>query len=190
MRLFAGLYEKALYYARHPKAERYLAGLSFAESSFFPIPPDVMLAPMCLARVSRAWRYAFLTTVFSVLGGVFGYLIGMFAFELIQPALQQTHYWTYYLQARDWFDHYGVWVVFIAGFSPVPYKIITITAGVTGMAFLPFVLASIIGRGLRFYLVAGLIRWGGERMEAALHRYVEPLGWLLVVLAVVAYLLA
>ncbi len=189
MRVFAGLYDKVLQYARHPKAEYYLAGLSFAESSFFPIPPDAMLAPMCLADRPRAWRYAFITTIFSVLGGAFGYLIGAFAFDFVAASLQASKYWEQYLQAQAWFERWGVWAVFLAGFSPIPYKIITITAGVTGMAFLPFVLASLIGRGLRFYLVAGLIHWGGERMESALRRHVEWLGWLLVVAAVALYLM-
>ena len=189
MRLFSPLYSRAMQWARHRHAQRYLAGLSFAESSFFPIPPDVMLAPMSLAKPSRALWFATLTTIASVLGGVFGYLIGMFAFEAVEPLLHSAGYYPKYLQAKAWFDEWGFWAVFLAGFSPIPYKVFTITAGVISMAMLPFVLASMIGRGGRFFLVAMLMAWGGERMEALLHKYVDRLGWLLVALVVAAVLI-
>jgi len=169
-------------WSRHPHAPRYLAGLSFAESSFFPIPPDVMLAPMSLAMPKKAWYYAGLTTFASVLGGLLGYLIGLFAFDLIEPYLHEWGYWEAYLTAQGWFERWGFWAIFIAGFSPIPYKVFTITAGVISMALLPFMLASAIGRGARFFLVAGLMSWGGERMEQALHRYVDRIGWVLVLL--------
>lgn len=187
MRFFSALYDRVLGWSRHRHAPHYLAGLSFAESSFFPIPPDVMLAPMALARPERAWYYATLTTIASVLGGLLGYLIGLFAFEMVEPLLHRTGYWDAYLQARDWFARWGFWAVFLAGFSPIPYKVFTISAGVVGMALLPFVLASLIGRGARFFMVAALMRWGGARMEAALRRYVDVLGWLLVALVLIAW---
>lgn len=189
MRLFSTLYARAMQWARHPRAPYYLAGLSFAESSFFPIPPDVMLAPMSLARPRRAWAYAALTTVASVLGGLAGYLIGWLAFESIQPFLQRTGYWDGYLAARAWFDAWGFWAILVAGFSPIPYKLFTIAAGVIGMPLLPFVLASAVGRGGRFFLVAGLMAWGGERMEKALHRYVDWIGWATVLVLILAYFL-
>jgi len=189
MRLFGKLYARAMQWARHRHAPYYLAGLSFAESSFFPIPPDTMLAPMALAQPERAWRLAALTTVMSVLGGMGGYLIGWLAFDLVAPLLQSAGYWNGYLAVREWFDRWGFWAIFIAGFSPIPYKLFTIAAGVVNMAFLPFVLASVIGRGARFFLVAGLMRWGGARMEEALHHYVDILGWLTVVVLVGAYFL-
>ncbi len=185
MRIFEPLYERVLAWSRHPHAERYLGMLSFAESSFFPIPPDVMLAPMCLAERRKAWRFATLTTLASVAGGIAGYLIGYFLFELIEPWLRTTHYWPAYLKARAWFDDWGVLAVFIAGFSPIPYKIFTIAAGAAVLAFPGFLLASLIGRGGRFYLVAGLIVAGGERMAAMLPKYVERIGWAVVMLAVV-----
>jgi membrane protein YqaA with SNARE-associated domain len=185
MRLFGPLYERVLEWSRHRHAERYLAALSFAESSFFPIPPDVMLAPMCLAERKRAWRYATVTTVASVLGGVAGYAIGYFLFELIEPWLQTTHYWESYLEARAWFDKWGVLAVFIAGFSPIPYKVFTIAAGAAVLTFPWFVVASFLGRGGRFYLVAGFIVAGGERMAALLPRYVERIGWAVIAVAVV-----
>ena len=187
MRLFGPLYDRVLGWAAHPRARWYLGGLSFAESSFFPIPPDVMLAPMALARPVDAWRLALLTTLTSVAGGVLGYLIGYFALDLVEPWIVSAGYWDGYLQVRGWFQTWGFWAVLAAGFSPIPYKLFTIAAGALGM-FLPvFVLASIIGRGGRFFLVAGLIRWGGAPMEARLRRNVEFLGWLFVGLLLVAW---
>ncbi|MCU7814436.1 MAG: DedA family protein [Candidatus Thiodiazotropha sp. (ex Lucinoma kastoroae)] len=181
MRLFSSLYARTMQWSRHPHAPAYLAGLSFAESSFFPIPPDVMLAPMSMARPKRAWYFAGLTTLASVIGGMLGYLIGMTGFDLIEPWLHNWGYWEGYQDTKEWFDRWGFWAIFLAGFSPIPYKLFTITAGVIGMAFMPFVVASAIGRGARFFLVAALMAWGGERMERALHRYVDRLGWLLVI---------
>lgn len=189
MPFFSAAYDKVLTWARHPRAPWYLAGLSFAESSFFPVPPDIMLAPMVLARPERAWRLAVVTTLASALGGLFGYLIGMFAFELVEPLLHRLGYWDAYLQARAWFATWGVWVVFLAGFSPVPYKIFTISAGAVSMAIVPFIAASVIGRGARFFLVAGLIRWGGSRMEDYLRRYIDRIGWFAIGAAVVVYIL-
>lgn len=189
MRLFRALYDKVLIWAGHRNAQWYLGGLSFAESSFFPVPPDVMLAPMVLARPRRAWYFAGLTTVASVAGGLLGYLIGMFAFELVEPLLHRLGYWDSYQHARDWFERWGVWVVFIAGFSPIPYKVFTITAGAMSMAWLPFVIASTIGRGARFFLVAGVVRWGGSRFEPMLRGYIDWIGWLAVLLVVVLYLI-
>lgn len=148
-----------------------------------------MLAPMCLARRDRAWQLALLTTVASVAGGMLGYVLGLFAFDLIEPWLRGSErLWSSFELAQAWFDRYGFWAVFLAGFSPIPYKVFTVGAGTIGMAFLPFLIASIIGRGARFYLVAGLIRFGGERMEAMLRRHVDTMGWALV--AVVVLVLA
>lgn len=187
MQIFSSLYAKVMLWARHKHAQWYLAGLSFAESSFFPIPPDVMLAPMSLAKPKRAIFYAALTTVASVLGGIFGYFIGLYAFDLIAPVIQSAGYWEKYELSKEWFEEWGFWAILIAGFSPIPYKVFTIAAGTLSMAFLPFVIASFIGRGLRFFLVACLLAWGGERFEQLLHRYVDRLGWAIVVLAILAY---
>lgn len=189
MKIFSALYAKAMQWARHPKAPWYLGGLSFAESSFFPIPPDVILAPMSLAKPKKAWYYAFITTITSVLGGILGYFIGVFAFDLIEPVLQSRGYYDKFELAKSWFDSWGFWAILLAGFSPVPYKVFTIASGVVGMAFLPFVIASIIGRGLRFYMVAGLMAWGGEPMEKKLHKYTDILGWGLVVIFVIIWLI-
>ena len=187
MQLFTPLYDKCMGWARHRYAVWYLSGLSFAESSFFPVPPDVMLAPMSMAQPARAWRYAAITTLASVLGGLLGYFIGFFAFDLIQPWLQESHYWDKYLHARNWFETWGFWAILVAGFSPIPYKVFTIAAGTLAMTMPLFVIGSILGRGGRFFLVAGLMAWGGPGMEQKLRLYVERLGWLVIVLAVVAF---
>ncbi len=186
MKFFSALYARAMQWARHPRAPWYLGGLSFAESSFFPVPPDVMLAPMSLARPDRAWWFALITTLASVVGGIAGYFIGMWAFDFIEPLLHELGYYEKYLQVRNWFDDWGFWAIFIAGFSPVPYKIFTITAGVISMSFFPFVIASLIGRGGRFSLVAALMAWGGKPMEEKLHKYMDLIGWSVVVVVIVA----
>jgi membrane protein YqaA with SNARE-associated domain len=185
MALFGAVYERALRWSRHPQAERYLALMSFAESSFFPVPVDVMLAPMCLANRRRAWRFAANATVFSVIGGLAGYAIGYLMFEAIEPWLETSRYWGAYQTSRDLFDSYGILAVFVAGFSPIPYKVFTIAAGVAALNLPGFFIASLIGRGARFFLVAALIVIGGDRFEASLSKYIERIGWIVVALAVV-----
>ena len=185
MRVFGPLYDRVLDWSRHRHAERYLAALSFAESSFFPIPVDVMLAPMALADRERAWRFATVATIFSVLGGVAGYAIGYGAFEVIEPWLAGTKYWSDYEASREWLDKFGFWVIFIAGFSPLPYKVFTIAAGVAVINFPVFVIGSLVGRAGRFFLVAGLIKLGGEKLETSLRRYVEVIGWAVTAIVIV-----
>ncbi|WP_297808008.1 VTT domain-containing protein [uncultured Methylophaga sp.] len=189
MQLFSRLYARVMIWARHKHAAFWLALVSFSESSFFIVPPDVMLAPMTLARPDKAWFYAGLTTVMSVLGGLLGYLIGLFAFHLAEPWLISLDYMHAYQQASAWFDEWGFWAIFVAGFTPIPYKIFTIAAGAANMMLLPFVIGSIIGRGMRFFLVAGLMRWGGPQLEASLHIWVDRLGWLTVLILIIGYLL-
>lgn len=191
MKIFGPLYDRVIQWSKHRYAERYLAVLSFSESSFFPIPVDVMLAPMCLANLGKAWRYAFIAMLFSVIGGVAGYFIGYGAFESIRPWLADSSYWAAYETSRDWFDRYGIWVIFIAGFSPIPYKVFTIAAGAAALNFPVFIVASALGRGARFFLVAGLLVWGGVQFEASLRKYVERIGWITVavVVAVIGWLM-
>jgi len=189
MKIFSTLFEKAIAWSKHQQAPKYLALLSFAESSFFPVPPDVMLAPMCLAMPAKAWRYALITTIASVLGGVLGYVIGATAFDVIQPYLQDSQYWSAFQKAEIWFNKWGVWAIFLAGFSPIPYKIFTIAAGALSMAIIPFVIASAIGRGGRFFIVAGLMKWGGAKMEENLKKYVDRIGWGSIAIAIVAFTL-
>jgi membrane protein YqaA with SNARE-associated domain len=186
MKLFTRLYEKVMGWSKHPHATYYLSALSFAESSFFPIPPDVMLAPMSVANPSKAWRFALITTITSVIGGILGYFIGAFAFQYIDPWLQTSAYLPKFEMVKTWFTQWGVWVIFVAGFSPIPYKLFTITAGVLSLALIPFVVASFIGRGARFFLVAGLLKYAGPKLEPIVMKYVEWLGWITVILLIAA----
>lgn len=178
MKLFEPIYTTILKWAKHKHAERFLAGVSFAESSFFPIPVDVMLAPMVLADKDKAWRYAAITTIMSVIGGMFGYLIGAFFFDAYgDQILNYFHAHDTFLSIQQKYADHGILIILLAGFTPIPYKIFTVTSGVLGIAFLPFVLLSLIGRGARFFLVAGLVRLGGDKLEETIHKQVEWLGW-------------
>lgn len=189
MKVFSGVYTKVMQWARHEYATYWLVFVSFSESSFFLIPPDVMLAPMSLARPDKAWFYAALTTIASVVGGLLGYLIGMFSLQMVEPWIIQFGYVEAYETAQQWFANYGFGAIFLAGFTPIPYKIFTIAAGAVGMLLLPFVLGSLIGRGIRFFLVAGLMKWGGSAFEQKLKLWVDLLGWSTVGLLVIAYLI-
>ena len=181
--MFRRLYDRVLVWSRHRHARRYLAGLSFAEATFFPVPPDVMLAPMVLAERSAAWRLAFLTTVSSVIGGLFGYLIGWLAIEAVLPLIERVGYLGAYQAAVGAFESYGVWFVMLAGFTPIPFKIITIAGGALGAPMLGFLVGSVVGRGARFYLVASIIWAGGERAAERLGDWVDLIGWLVVAAA-------
>jgi membrane protein YqaA with SNARE-associated domain len=186
MKFFSFLYNKMISWSLHKHAPYYLAGVSFAESSFFPLPPDVMLLSMSMAQPKNAWRYALITTFFSVLGGIFGYMLGYFAMEFIQPYIDASSYQQTFYMVQGWFLNYGVWVIFFAaGFSPVPYKLFTIAAGAMNMSLLPFIIASWFGRGLRFYLVSALMYYYGERLQNRLEPYIERIGWVVITLLVI-----
>lgn len=181
MKLFESLYRNVMQASAGPRAPMALSILSFLESFILPFPPpDVMLAPMSLAQPRKALRFATITLLASLAGGVAGYLIGVFGYELAQPWLVEWGYMPAFEKAMQWFQQWGFWAVLAAGFSPVPYKIFTITAGVLQLSFLPFMLASLIGRGARFYLVALLLARFGPALEDKLLRYIEYIGWTLV----------
>ncbi|MGB5224711.1 MAG: YqaA family protein [Arenicellales bacterium] len=191
MAIFGSIYNRVISWARHPHASYYLSGTSIAESSFFPVPVDVLLAPMVLARRDKAWWYASLATIGSVVGAVIGYYIGLFLFDQVaQPIINFYHFQEKFVYVQELFNEYGVWIIFIAGFSPIPYKIFTITAGVVGMPLLPFILTSLVARGARFFLVAGLVYAGGDKIDAVLEKRVEQIGWasvIIIVLAIIIY---
>ena len=147
-----------------------------------------MLAPMCLAKPKKSFYFALLTTVGSVVGGVFGYLIGLFSFELIEPLIEMLNYTEKLEHVMVWFTEWGFWAILIAGFSPIPYKFFTIAAGMLSMLFVPFVFASIIGRGARFFLVAFLVSLGGDTLRHKLNDYVEMIGWVTSFIIVVGLL--
>jgi membrane protein YqaA with SNARE-associated domain len=156
--MLASLYQWTLRLADHPRALWALAMISFIESSFFPIPPDVLMIPMILARPSRAWLIASVALVASVLGGLFGYAIGAFAFEQIgQPILTSLGKADAVAEFNTRFNDFGFWAVLTAGVTPFPFKVITIMSGWTGMPLATFVATSILARGLRFFLVAALL---------------------------------
>lgn len=189
MKLFKPLYEKAIVWARHRHAERFLAVLSFVEAIIFPVMPEVMLAPMTLARPQRWWRYASVSLAFSMLGAVVGYLLGHYAFEALRPVLDSLG-WLPKLDElvtklradvaqSPWT---AFWLLVLAGFTPVPLKIFTWASGIVGVPWPAFLASMIVGRGKRVFLLCGLIRLGGARAEAALHRYIEWIGWVTVVL--------
>lgn len=187
--LFAGLYRRCMSWAAHPHAERYLAGVSVIESIFFPVPTAFMLIPMVVARPDKAMRLASLATVTSVLGGMLGFLLGFLAITAIEPWIQQLGWWEKYQIAQQWFGDYGVWAVVIAGFSPIPFKLFTVSAGALSMAFVPFVLAALLGRAAHFFLIALLMAWAGPKMEPVVRRYIEWLGWAVIIIAIIAYVI-
>lgn len=179
------IYDKVLELSSRPRAMLWLFVIAFAESSFFPIPPDIMIIPMVLAMPQKAWKIAGLSLVASVIGGYFGYVIGMFGYEMIAKPLIAFYGYT---QAFDEFSRYyhewGAGIVFIAGLTPFPYKVITITSGVLGLNIWVFGLASILARGIRFYLIAFLLKRYGAPMKTFIEK---NLGWLTVVFVVLLF---
>lgn len=170
------VYDWSLRYAAHPKALWILAAFSFVESSFFPIPPDILLIPMILATPATAYRDAAVCTVSSVLGGFLGYAIGMFLYDAVAVPVFAFYNYTDQLEAfKGYYNAYGAWVVAMAGFTPFPYKVITITSGMTGLDLGVFTIASVLSRGARFFLLAFLLKRWGEPMKVFLEK---NLGWL------------
>ncbi len=187
-RWIRNLYAWVIGWAEKKQAEKALSALSFAESSFFPIPPDPLLIAMVTAKPKKWFRLASITTVSSVAGGVFGYMIGIIAIAAVMPVIINVGYEDAYHSAVDWFGRYGALAVIIAGFTPIPYKIFTIAGGAAGM-FLPlFILGSIIGRGGRFYLVAFLMYHFGKRYKDKIEQYIDILSLAFVVVLVLGFL--
>lgn len=195
MRLFGTLYARALVWARAPHAVYYLCGLSFVEAFIFPIMPEVMLAPMMLGKRAKAFFYANISLLFSLLGALVGYALGHWAYEGLKPLLsvhmqQVITVWVDTLRAdmnQHWLAMLGA--LTLAALQPViPMKLVTWAAGIVGVPLLPFLACMAIGRGKRVWLLALLIRLFGERAERMLHKHIEWIGW--VALAVLALLLA
>ena len=180
--MLRGLYDWTMGMAAHPRALWVLAVVSFAESSFFPIPPDVMLIPMVLAARERAWRIAAVCTVASVLGGFFGYAIGYWVFETVgRHVLDFYGYGDRYRQFQEMFAEYGLWIILIKGMTPIPYKLITIASGAAQFDLWVFAAASIATRGARFFLVAGLLWWIGQPIRTFIERRLTLLTTIFVV---------
>ncbi len=169
-------YNWTISFAGHPHAMWYLALISFAESSFFPIPPDVLLVPMTLARPASAWIIAGVCTISSVLGGLAGYAIGYFLYETIgEPLIAFYGYQEKFASFQDTFQEYGAWVVAMFGLTPFPYKVITISSGVAHLDVWTFALASLASRGARFYLEAALLKKFGAPIRSFIEQW---LGWI------------
>jgi membrane protein YqaA with SNARE-associated domain len=165
------LYDSVLALAGSRRAPVWLAVISFAESSVFPIPPDALLIPMCLARPHHAWRFALICSVSSVLGGALGYFIGYALFEVLaQPIIRLYHYEAAFERFKDTYAEWGLWVILVKGATPIPYKIVTIASGAASFNFVVFMLASIATRGARFFLVAALLRFYGEPVRVFIER--------------------
>ena len=186
MKIFQPLFERAIVWARHPHAPLLLTFLSFIEAIFFPVPPELMLAPMCVAQPRRGFYYAGLSLLGSVVGMFVGYMIGHYAIDLAMPLIEKMGYGAEFEDIKQQAADHGFWLLLIAGFTPVPFKIFTLASGAVGMPLLPFFAGGAIGRGKRVFLVAGTIRLGGEKAEATLRKYVEPIGWAALVLLVAA----
>lgn len=185
MKIFGPLYERTLAWAAHRHAPAYLTGLSFVEAIIFPVMPEVMLAPMCVAQPRRAFWFATLSLIGSMVGAVIGYALGHYAFEALKPMfaalgmLDNIEAGIATVQAKM---AESPWAVFtflvIGGFMPIPMKVFTWASGIVGVPMLQYVLSMLIGRGKRVFLLALVIRIGGPRAEAALRRYIEPVGWI------------
>ncbi len=170
------LYDWTMSLAARPKALHALGAVSFAESSFFPVPPDVLLIPMVLARPERAYTIAMVCTVASVLGGILGYAIGYFLFTTIGQAVFDF-YGMHDAPSRfqEWYREWGLWLILAKGLTPIPYKIVTIMSGAASFDFGVFIAASVLTRGLRFFIVAGLLRQFGEPIRAFIEKYLTLL---------------
>ena len=183
------LYDWVIHFADTPHGERALFVLSFAESSFFPVPPDVLLAPLTLGAPKKWFRFALSCSVASVLGGILGYLIGMFLWQQIGPWVF-AHMGGIGFTAENFdkfqqgYQEYDFWIVFTCGFTPLPYKVCTITAGVAKISFLGFMIASVVSRSARFFLVAGLFGWKGEAIRPFIEKYFNWLSLAFVLLLV------
>ncbi len=170
--MFRRLYDWMMTMAEHPRAAWALSMVSFIESSFFPLPPDIMLIPMVLAKRAKAFVYAAYASVSSVLGGMAGYAIGYFLFDTIgQPMLDFYGYGDKFDLFASQYNEWGAWIVLMAGLTPFPYKVITIASGVTGLAFPVFMVASIVARSIRFFAVSALLYWFGPQIRNFIEKY-------------------
>ena len=182
--MFRKMYEWVMRLAASRHAPASLAAISFAESSFFPIPPDVMLAPMVLARRDKAFLYAGICTIASVFGGLLGYAIGVWLEPLGQTILKVFGHPEGQAEFQKWFDQWGLWVILIKGATPIPYKLVTITAGLARFDLFTFVWASILTRGVRFFAVAAILKYAGPAMLKEFERRLNLYSVLLLILLV------
>jgi membrane protein YqaA with SNARE-associated domain len=189
--MFKSLYDRVIALSESPQAPYALAAIAFAESSVFPIPPDVILAPMSLAQPKLAWRYAAIATVASVLGGVVGYGIGALLFDTVGQWLIHLYGYGEKMAAlKETYARWGALVILIKGLTPIPFKLVTIVSGLLGYNFPLFVLLSIITRGGRFFLLAGALNYFGDPLRLALERHFAAFIALMAVTIVAGFFLA
>lgn len=172
-------YNWVIHWSKTPYGGIALFLIAVAESSFFPIPPDVLLIALCIGRPKLSFRFAALCSVGSVLGGMLGYGIGLFAFDSVGQALIHTYdpQGKVFNEVHHLYQTWGFWGVLVAAVTPIPYKVFTIASGVFKFSFLQFMLASVLGRSLRFFLVSGLIFWGGPGLQTWIDKYFDWLAW-------------
>ncbi len=183
--LTRSIYDYTLNLAAKQNALTWLFIISFIESSFFPIPPDIMIIPMVLATPKEAYKIAGVATIASVLGGCFGYFIGVYGFELIaRPLLEFYGYMAQFTKFENYYHEYGAWIVFGAGITPFPYKIITIASGVVHLDLVVFTIASVIARGMRFYLIAWLLKRFGDPMKVFIEKNLNLLSVIFLLLLI------
>jgi len=183
------LYDRTLALSGHKNADYALALISFIESSFFPVPPDVMLIPMVLAQRARAWMLAAICTLASAAGAVLGYAIGYFLWDTVGQSLVGVYGGqAAFDRFTGFYDSWGVWIVVAAAISFLPFKVATSASGVAGLAFVPFVLASLFGRAVRFFLVAGLVYAFGPQVRFYIERYFGPLSLAAIGLVLVGFI--
>ena len=187
------LYNWVVHFAQTKHGATALFCLSFAESSFFPVPPDVLLGPLALGAPKKWLRFALACSIASVLGGIMGYCIGMFLWSMIGQ-------WAYnhldviglteanFIKFQSWYDKYDFWIVFLCGFTPLPYKVCTISAGAARINFIGFLIASTVSRSARFFIVAGLVGWKGEKIRPFIEKYFNWLSLAFAVLLIGGFL--
>jgi len=190
MKLLRSLYNWTLAKAEHKYSAWILSLVSFAESSFFPIPPDILLIPMIIAKRMKAWTYAFICTFSSVLGGLVGYSIGYFFYNSIGILIIEFYHLSNSFNAfESYYNQYGILIVLGAGFTPFPFKFITIASGVFSLNIFLFIITAIVARGLRFYLLTGLLFIFGEKIKILIDRYFNILAILFFILLIGSVLL-
>ena len=189
MKILRKLYDWTLNKANHPKAPWFLSFISFIESSFFPIPPDIILIPMIIANRFKAWWYAFICTASSVIGGIAGYCIGFFFYSTIGiMILKYYSLGDQFANFESLYNENGMWIVLGAGFTPFPFKFITIASGFFHLNIVLFIIMALIGRGSRFYLIAILLRIFGNWIKNFIDKYFNLLAILFFILLIGSFI--
>lgn len=190
MRYIDKIYKWTLKKAGHPKAPSFLAFISFIESSIFPIPPDIILIPMILSNKSKAWLYALICTISSVAGGILGYVIGAFFFDTIGKIILETYnFLDNFIYFKNYYEKNGIWIVLGGGFTPFPYKLITVASGFFSLNFYLFVIISVLSRGLRFFIIATLLWYFGDRVKFFIEKNLGKLTVIFFILLLIIFVL-